>query len=159
MITRISEIRGVGSLKNMRPAKGDEYGLTQKTVVFAPNATGKTTLAAVLKSYGFDAPVLIDSRTTLSSQSAPFALLDVDNVPRRFQDGKWQSNQGGAYEFATFDHAYIEENVFSSEVTTDHLKTIHRVVIGPEGVLVHRELDKRPVLLRDSGHIPSLRLL
>jgi len=26
-------------------------------------------------------------------------------------------------------------------------------------VLVHRELDKRPVLLRDSGHIPSLRLL
>jgi len=26
-------------------------------------------------------------------------------------------------------------------------------------VLVHRELDKRPVLLRDPGHIPSLRLL
>jgi len=33
------------------------------------------------------------------------------------------------------------------------------ILIGQAGVLVHRELDKRPVLLRDSGHIPSLRLL
>ena len=34
------------------------------------------------------------------------------------------------------------------------------VVGGEVGfVLVHRELDKRPVLLRDPGHIPGLRLL
>jgi len=47
--------------------------------------------------------------------------------------------------------------------TYDWLVEQLRGVLGHDGVpanvLVHRELDKRPVLLRDSGHIPSLRLL
>jgi hypothetical protein len=40
-----------------------------------------------------------------------------------------------------------------------HVKNPKILRLHAATVLVHRELDKRPVLLRDSGHIPSLRLL
>ena len=47
MITRISEIRGIGCLKNMRPGQGSEFSFGKRTAILAPNAPGKTTVAAV----------------------------------------------------------------------------------------------------------------
>ncbi len=142
MITRILEIRGVGSLKNVRPDKGHECSFARHTVVYAPNATGKTTLAAVLKAYGFDDPVLIGSRTTLSGGATPFAIIELDGRARRFQNGSWYGRQDAEYPFAVFDHAFIEDNVFASEVTPDHLKSIHRIVIGTTGKALNDTLER-----------------
>ncbi len=141
MITRISEIRGVGCLKNMRPGKGREYDFGKRTVILAPNATGKTTLAAVLKSYGNEDTVLISSRATLSASGVPFAVIDIDDTPRRFENGSWHGRSGSEYSFAVFDHAFIEENVFSSEVTPDHLKTIHKLIVGRDGLALNEALE------------------
>ena len=149
MITRVLEIRGIGCLKNMRPGQGSEYAFGKQTVIFAPNAVGKTTLAAVLKSYGADDPILVSSRATLSARDAPSAVVEVEGKPRRFQNGAWHGRQDGEGHFAVFDHAFIEENVFSSEVTPDHLKTIHRVVIGQEGSALSAALEQAKEKERD----------
>ena len=51
MITRIHEIKNLGSLQFFQSPAGDDYELQQKTVIYANNAVGKTTLSAVFKSY------------------------------------------------------------------------------------------------------------
>ena len=142
MITRISEIRGVGCLKNMRTEKAGEYDFGKRTVILAPNATGKTTLAAVLKSYGAENPALVASRATLSSSGSPFAVMEIDGKPRRFENGTWHGMLEDEYRFAVFDHAFIEENVFSSEVTPDHLKTIHKLIVGRDGLALNEALEE-----------------
>ena len=141
MITRLSEVRGVGCLKNMRTEKAGEYDFGRRTVILAPNATGKTTLAAVLKSYGAENPTLVASRATLSASHLPFSIMEVDAKSRRFENGSWHGRSEDEYRFAVFDHAFIEENVFSSEVTPDHLKTIHKLIVGRDGLALNEALE------------------
>lgn len=142
MITRITEIRDVGCLKRFRPDKAGEFSFGEKTVIFAPNATGKTTLAAVLKSYGADSPSLLNCRGTLSSRESPFAVLELDDGRRRFQNGAWHDRQEEECPVVVFDNAFIEENVFSNEVTPDHLKSIHKLIVGRAGLAFNSALEK-----------------
>ncbi len=142
MISRITEIRGVGCLKGFRPDKANEFAFAKNTVIFAPNATGKTTLAAVLKSYGTDNPSLLTCRGTLSSKQSPFAALELDDGHRRFQNGAWHNRQEDECPVIVFDNAFIEENVFSKEVTPDHLKSIHKLIIGRDGLALNTILEK-----------------
>ena len=142
MITRITEIRDVGCLKRFRPDKAGEFAFGEKTVIFAPNATGKTTLASVLKSYGTDNPSLLNCRGTLSSRESPFAVLELDDGRRRFQNGAWHDRQEGECPVIVFDNAFIEENVFSNEVTPDHLKSIHKLIVGRDGLTLNSALEK-----------------
>ncbi len=142
MITRITEIRDIGCLKRFRPDTAGEFAFDKNTVFFAPNATGKTTLAAVLKSYGTDNPSLLNCRGTLSSRQSPFAALEFDDGNRRFQNGTWHGRQEGKCPVIVFDNAFIEENVFSSEVTPDHLKSIHKLIVGRDGLALNSDLEK-----------------
>ncbi len=142
MISRITEVRDVGCLKRFCPDKADEFAFGKNTVIFATNATGKTTLAAVLKSYGTDNPSLLNCRGTLSSRQSPFAALELDDGRRRFQNGAWHNRQEGECPVIVFDNAFIEENVFSNEVTPDHLKSIHRLIVGRDGLALNSTLEK-----------------
>ncbi len=142
MITRITEIRDVGCLKCFRPDKGGEFAFGKNTVIYAPNAAGKTTLASVLKSYGTDNPLLLTCRGTLSSKGSPFVTLEINAAPRRFQNGAWHDRQDSECPVMVFDSAFIEENVFSSEVTPDHLKSIHKLIVGRDGVELNAALEK-----------------
>ena len=142
MFTRINEVKGIGSLGILRPGKGDEYGFCKQTVILANNAVGKTTLSTILKSCGNGDSVLLAARTKLRAGSEPFVSLDLDSGSVRYQDGRWHQPSGEKPFIAVFDQAYINENIFSTEVTSDHLKSIHLTILGAEGSAINKELEK-----------------
>ncbi len=142
MLTRINDIKCIGSVGNLHSGKGNECSFCRQTVVLADNAVGKTTLGAILKSYGRKDPSLLVARAKLGDTGNPFAVLDFDGDSVRFQDGLWHGNPAKEPNIAIFDQAFINENVFSTEVTSDHLKNIHLIVLGEKGASLNSDLEK-----------------
>jgi len=141
MITRIHEIKNLGSLQHFQSLAGDDYDLHKKTVIYADNAVGKTTLSAVFKSYATDNPIALAARETLGQGEPPFVKFQLDGKDRRFSEASWKGKEDSDSDIAIFDHDYVERNVFSSEISSDHLKTIHRIVIGLEGRELNNKLE------------------
>ena len=77
MITRIHKIKNLGSLQHFQSPAGDDYEFQKKTVIYADNAVGKTTLSSVFKSYATDDSVALTARETLG-QDEPLSSFDTD---------------------------------------------------------------------------------
>ena len=150
MITRIYEIKNLGSLQHFQSPAGDDYELQKKTVIYADNAVGKTTLSSVFKSYATDDPVALAARQTLGQDEPPFVKFQMKGKDRRFSDASWKGKEDADPNIAVFDHDYVERNVFSSEISSDHLKTIHRIVIGSEGRKLNDQLKVAKKMERDA---------
>ncbi len=142
MLTRINEIKCIGSVGTLHPGKGNEFSFSKQTVLLADNAVGKTTLAAILKSYGRKDPSLLAARAKLGAPSKPSAILEFDGDIVRFQDNSWHGSPAKEPTLAIFDQAFINENVFSTEVTSDHLKNMHLIVLGAKGASLNMDLEK-----------------
>jgi len=142
VLTRISEVKGIGSVGNLRPGKGNEFSFSKQTVILADNGVGKTTLASILKSYGRRDSSLLTARAKLGDSGKPLASLDFDGDSVRFQDASWHGSPTHEPAIAVFDQAFINENVFSTEVTSDHLKNIHLIILGAKGTSLNGALEK-----------------
>jgi len=143
MLKRFQIIQGVGSFSNFRsPNHG--LDLSKNTIIYANNGYGKSTIATILKSVHLDDPQRIIARTTLTAQQGSVEqniVIKVENGTLIFQNSTWSYNPPAVKpEILVFDQQYVFENLFVQKVESGHKQSIHRIIIGHEGVQISEDL-------------------
>lgn len=135
-LKKITKIQNVGKF-HKGGVSGGEYG--KYTLLYAGNGRGKTTICAVLRSMKANNPQILQERCTLGATAAPEVQLLLDSGPATFTNGAWKS---GASALHVFDGAFVTTNVHAGEeVSTDHRRSIYRVIVGAKGVQLAEEVD------------------
>ena len=137
MLRSLNLLRNVGKFDSVT---GAQLPFSRLTVIYAENARGKTTLAAILRSLASGRAELIAERARLGAQHPPHIAVDVGTGPAAiFQNGAWSRT---APEIAVFDDAFVAENVCSGiEVGSTHRQNLHELIVGAQGIAFARALD------------------
>lgn len=138
MVRSFNLLRNVGKFDNV--AAGAQLAFSRLTVVYAENARGKTTLAAILRSLASGRADLVAERARLGAQHPPHVVVDTGaGAPAVFQNGAWSRT---APEIVIFDDAFVAENVCSGmEVGATHRQNLHELIVGAQGIALARALQ------------------
>lgn len=139
MVRTFNLLRNVGKFDNV--ADGAQLPLSRLTVVYAENARGKTTLAAILRSLASGQTELVAERARLGAQHSPHVVIDTGaGTPAAvFQNGTWSRT---APEIVVFDDTFVAENVCSGiEVGATHRQNLHELIVGAQGIALAEALQ------------------
>ena len=139
MIEYIKLLRNIGTFDSDSAAAS--LSLKRLTLIYADNARGKTTLAAVLRSLATGDPLPIVERRRLGSENPPHVVLDCMGEPSSlmFQNGAWNKTLP---ELKIFDDVFVDENVHSGlDVQAQHRQNLHELILGDQGVALNRKLQ------------------
>ena len=152
MIEYIKLLRNIGTFDSDNAAAS--LSLKRLTLIYADNARGKTTLAAVLRSLATGNPLPIVERLRLGSENPPHVVLDCHDQPSSlmFQNGAWNKTLS---ELKIFDDVFVDENVHSGlHVEAQHRQNLHELILGDQGVALNRKLQT--LVSRVSQHNTAL---
>ena len=152
MVRSINLLRNIGRFDNLN--SGAQLTFSKLTVIYAENARGKSTIAAIMRSMSSGRPELINERTRLGAAHTPHVVIDTGtNSPAVFQNGNWNRI---VPEIVVFDDAFVAENVCSGiEVGTTHRQNLHELIVGAQGIALARSLQAE--VDRIEAHIRDLR--
>lgn len=138
MVRTFNLLRNVGKFDNV--AAGAQLPLSRLTVIYAENARGKTTLAAILRSLASGRAELVAERARLGAQHPPHVVVDTGaGRPAVFNNGAWSRT---APEIVVFDDTFVAENVYSGiEVGATQRQNLHELIVGAQGITLTRALQ------------------
>lgn len=154
MINRVQLVRNVGQFDSMTAAPN--LRLTPLTVVYAENARGKTTLAAILRSLATGDPIPIAERRRLAAQYPPHVVIELSGglPPVVFQNNAWNRT---IPDVVVFDDAFVDQNVCSGLVVgSDQRQNLHELILGAQGVALNQQLQH--LVERIETHNSELRI-
>ncbi len=137
MINKLNLIRSVGQFDSVTTA----FNLRKLNLVYAENARGKTTLAAVMRSLSTGEAVPINERRRLGATQAPEAVIECagNTSPACFRNGAWSRTFP---DVLVFDDFFVDRNVYSGmEVEAEHRQNLHELILGAAGVALARRVD------------------
>jgi len=140
MIKKFLKIKGVGRFADyLAQGKGDTQ-FREANIIYAENGRGKTTLVAILKSLASNDPSLVLKRKTFGFLASQEIEVLCDST-HSFQNHKWNDLAKPALEI--FDAFFVQENVYSDyRVSPDTKKSLHKYVVGEEGVKISKEINE-----------------
>src|SRR5882724_11038254 len=118
MITKLRLLRSIGQFESVSSAAA--FDLRKLTLIYAENARGKTTLAAILRSLGTGEPLPISERHRLGAAQSPEAVIECtgSTSPACFQNGAWSRTYP---DVLVFDDFFVDRNVYSGlDVHPEH---------------------------------------
>lgn len=133
MIESIKCIKNLGPFKSVHDVK-----LAQTTLIFAENGRGKTMLSEAFRSLATGQPDLVAGRKRLGGGD-PLIVLGQSGGQK---DLRWEPDgwKGIKPKVAVFNDGFVDANVYSGlDVTSEHRKGLHSLVIGEKGVLLADE--------------------
>ena len=134
MIESIKRIRSVGRFKEDAPG---DLAFLKLTLIYAENAKGKSTLAAVFRSLAANDPGPIIERTRLGADMEPHVVIECGGTTV-FQHGAWSRGESG---ITVYDDQFVEDNVHSGlQVESEHRKNLHTWIIGSDVVALDRRV-------------------
>ncbi len=152
MVLTLNLLQNVGKFENVTAGLQLPFG--RLTVIYAENARGKTTLAAILRSWATGRADLITERSRLGAQNPPRIEISVGAAdPTVFANGAWTST---APEIAVFDDGFVAENVCSGiEIAPFHRQNLHELIVGAQGIALANALQRE--VLKIEEHNRALR--
>ncbi len=148
MLKAIKVLKNVGRFSD---TVGSDLRFGRLTLAYAGNGTGKSTIAAILRSLGSGDPKPILERRRLGSDDPPRVVVDLGQVAV-FADGEWSKLES---KIRVFDDQFVDDNVHSGlAVEAGHRKNLHTWIIGARGV----ELSRRLEHLVEAGKAHNARL-
>lgn len=153
-------IDSIKCIKNLGPFKAiHDVKLAQTTLIFAENGRGKTMLSEAFRSQATDEPDLVAGRKRLGADGVPVIVLEQSGGAQvlHWKPSGWQ---GGRTKMAVFNDGFVDANVYSGlEVTSEHRKRLHSVVVGEEGVQLarkyHDEVQRSKDALTEIGRLAT----
>lgn len=143
MLSKIISIRNVGRFSQSASTPNPEF--KKHNLVYAPNASGKTTLCAVLRSFSNGETEEIAGRARLGATEDPKIDLLSTTGKATFQNGVWDKTEPLV---SVFDGTFVETNVHSgSVVDIENRRALYRIIIGSKGV----SLAEREAALNESA--------
>lgn len=145
MLAKILSIQNIGRFENSTAKPNPSF--KKHTVVYAPNAAGKTTLCAILRSLSSDDPSEILGRRRLGGSGEPKVDLLTSSGKLAYRDQSWSENTEAV---SVFDSAFVERNVYSgSTVDVSNRRQLYRVIIGQRGTELADKEAKLTKLVKD----------
>jgi len=142
MLQRIRTLNSLGKFHSFAWDNDSLPILKKHTVIFAPNAYGKSTFVAVLRSLAEPNPGLLIGRRTLSKNSDPLVVLEWEGGLKSVFEGRvWEKGLPNGLRIELFDPEYVRRNLFTDEITTDHKREICRIILGEKGQEIKQRLD------------------
>lgn len=140
MIGRIAQLRHLGRFTTFTHATDHDLRFRRLTLLFARNASGKTTLARVIAAAGSDAVELAD-HATLGSSQPPEVTLDLEGGGKvRFDGTAWK---GERPKVRVFDREFIESNVVVGRTPSKATRAaLLEIALGAESVASKNRLDE-----------------
>ena len=146
MIEKLRLLRSVGQFDAV--STGAAIDLKNLTLIFAENARGKTTLAAIMRSLGSGEALPIMERRRLGAVNHPEVIIDCigNNSPARFQNGVWSRTCPNVF---VFDDVFVDRNVYSGmDVHSEHRQNLHDLILGAAGVTLAQRVDQLSAQIR-----------
>lgn len=133
-------LRNTGKFDNV--TEGANLPFAPLTVIYAENARGKTTLAAILRSLATGNSNIILERHRLNAPHQPHIVVELNNGgPAVFQNGVWSQTLP---QLTIFDDLFVAENVCSGiEVSSSQRQNLHELIIGSEGIALNAALQEK----------------
>ena len=134
MIKKIIKIKNIGKFVNysLQPTSSWNGELSKTNIIYAENGAGKTTLSDIFRSLRDDNVKVIRVRRTIGSTDSQEIEILTDSEKKAFKENKWDSTLEN---IEIFDIFFVNENIYSGfEVSSDHKKSLHKFVVGAEGV-------------------------
>ncbi len=152
MINKINLLKNVGPFDNVSPHPDTAFG--KLTLIYGENGKGKTTLANVFRSLSSDKPsLIIEERRRLGAKDRPHIIIEEENQTLIYQDGQWKPHLPN---IAVFDDNFVVQNVCAGmEVSSDHRKNLHGLIIGKDGLGLNLALQAE--LEKIDGHNRVIR--
>lgn len=137
MVRSFNLLRNVGKFDNV--AAGARLPFSRLTAIYAENARGKTTLAAILRSLASGRPDLVTERARLGAPH-PHIVIDTGAASLAvFQNRAWSRT---APEIVVFDDTFVVDNVCSGiEVGATQRQNLHELIVGAQGIALARALQ------------------
>lgn len=137
MVRALNLVQNVGKFDNVNT--GRQLPFERLTVIYAENARGKSTLAAILRSLSSGRAQLIDERARLGAAHQPHVVIDTGSGTAIFRNGTWSHT---VPEVVVFDDAFVAENVCSGiEIGASHRANLHELIVGAQGIALTRALQ------------------
>ena len=154
MVRALSMLRNVGKFENV--TEGTNLPFAPLTIIYAENARGKTTLAAILRSLATGNPNIILERHRLTAQHPPHIVVELDDGGSAvFQNGVWTQT---VPQLAIFDDLFVVENVCSGiEVSSSHRQNLHGLIIGSQGIALNAALQEKVDRIEQHNHELRIR--
>jgi len=152
MIERFQLLRRFGQFDHV--SAGAQLPLSTFTLIYGENGRGKSTLAAMLRSFDTRDPLPIQDRQRLGSTQPPHLVLNLTPSGQAvFQNGAWS---GPTAPVAVFDDSFVAANVCSGiEIQPGHRQNLHALVLGAQGVSLKDAMDQH--VRRNEQHNTDLR--
>ena len=137
MIDKIISVQNIGALVDCKTLGDTTF--RRLTLFFGENASGKTTLAAILRSLKTGDPELVNARLTLGSALQPEVHILAEGENFRLRDSKWSRTLPN---MEISDQTFVNENVCSGDmIAPEHRRQLHRFAIGEQGVELSKKID------------------
>lgn len=140
MLEKLICLNNVGVFRSLVPSA---LPLKKATLVYADNARGKSTLAAILQACSVGDATAVAARVTISSQEPPKIQLRFV-FPNRsttvsFAYGKWD---GIVPNLQVFDQGFVERNIYAgSEVHPENHQALLDFALGTAAVAKKQQVD------------------
>lgn len=147
MLEKFISIRNIGRFYDCCP-RGD-VAFRKLVLFFAENGRGKTTLCAILRSLQTGQPEFISERKTLGTTGPASVQIRVGGNTVSFSNNAWSATHP---DIAIFDSVFIHDNVYAGDyVDHDHKKNLYRVIVGTQGVILARQIEKLDGKIREAN--------
>jgi wobble nucleotide-excising tRNase len=137
-VRALNLLQNVGKFDNVNA--GRQLPFERLSVIYAENARGKSTLAAILRSLSSGRSDLITERSRLGAAHPPHIVVDAGGgVTAIFANGAWSQT---VPDVVVFDDAFVAENVCSGiEIGASHRANLHELIVGAQGIAFTRTLQ------------------
>jgi wobble nucleotide-excising tRNase len=138
MIKKILKLKNVGLFRHGCP--NGAVDLHQTTAIYAENARGKSTLAAVLQACHTSDATRLNARRTIDIPDEPEVELLLENGVRlKYENGAWN---GTSPDIAVFDSEFVERNVYSGfSVRPDQRQALLDFALGDTMVQLKKDVE------------------
>lgn len=149
MLKKIIALKNVALFHNVQSVPGLNIEFKKTTLVYGDNASGKSSLSAVLRSASTrDASPVIRRKT--NDQTAAQDINLLFNSPATFNGTAWAGDQPA---ISVFDADFVAENVYSGQaVTTEHRRNLFVFALG-DSVADQQQLDTLTKDANDAGRV------
>lgn len=130
MLERIEKLTGIGVFADIRASA---HRFCKLSLIYADNGRGKSTLAAMLKSYANNQPRLLVKRRTIGQTKPQHAeLLFTHGNRATFSAGQWNAQHESVH---VYDLDFVESSVYSGgEINASHRKRLLSFALGKPAV-------------------------
>ncbi|MBI5522504.1 MAG: AAA family ATPase [Desulfarculus sp.] len=140
MIKKVITIKGTGKYYSYA-ASGDGLDFGKNTLIFSNNGRGKTTLSKILAAMAANDIDSLIERKTLGRELQQNIVVKHTDGTIVFDANNWNYNGLTSQPIIhSFDQDYINDNLFVIDITAEHKKRIHSIVLGQNGVTLSTEV-------------------